>query len=96
MSINLKNDYIHREGYYHTGDVVELTTDTECNLKLIDDSNYARYRRFESYNCYKLEVTTSPARLTVPSTDNWHIVVDVDMGHKANINYTLNVIPRRA
>ncbi|WP_336937091.1 DUF1883 domain-containing protein [Acinetobacter modestus] len=85
------SDFIHAREYLHTGDVVQLECDTQCNFMIMDDSNFARYKRRDSFNYFGGHFTHFPAQIAAPHTGNWNVVIDLG-GGRANIRYNLSVI----
>jgi hypothetical protein len=50
---------------------------SEANVLLLDDGNFAQYKRGGRYQFHGGHFTSSPAHITVPSTQRWHVVVDL-------------------
>lgn len=59
------------------GDRVEVTLDHAANVRLLDWTNYQRYRRGETHRYHGGYMTHSPVRLSVPHAGGWHVVVDL-------------------
>jgi len=59
---------------------VVVTFDTQCNVLLLDDTNFSAYRRSGSFRYYGGWTTRSPVRLTAPQYGHWHVVVDLGGG----------------
>jgi hypothetical protein len=81
------SDFIHSREYLERGDVVIVQCDHQCNVLVMDDSNFSSYRQRRSYRYdgggfYKM----LPARISVPHSDNWNVVIDLG-GGRANIKY---------
>jgi Domain of unknown function (DUF1883)/TIR domain len=72
------NDFIHSDlGSRSRGDVLEVTLSSGANVRLLDSSNFRRYRRGESHQMYGGLATKSPVRLPIPHSGHWHAVVDM-------------------
>jgi hypothetical protein len=78
-------------GYLDSGNVVEVTLGTAANVKLMDSSNFQKYRAGREYQCYGGYVTRSPYKVSVPRTDNWHVVIDLG-GNSGTIRSAVRVI----
>lgn len=84
-------DFIHSRDYFNQGDVVVLSCDTQCNFMLMDDSNFESYKHSQSRNYYGGFFEYFPAKIVVPHSGNWNVVIDLG-GGRANIRYGLKVI----
>lgn len=63
-------------GQQPAGTIVEVVLSCINNIRLMDEANFALYA--DSKNCRYIGGRTekSPARLTIPKTGHWHVVVD--------------------
>lgn len=48
-----------------------------ANVRLLDSTNFSKYRRGEQHRYIGGLARTSPMRLTIPSSGHWHAVVDM-------------------
>lgn len=55
---------------------VEVKLNYAANVMLLDDQNYERYYREDSYTYFGGYVTRSPYYIYVPHTGNWRVVID--------------------
>jgi hypothetical protein len=55
----------------------------------MDDQNYSRYRRGQSFQHYGGFFKRLPAALGVPTSGHWNTVIDLG-GGRANIRYAIN------
>lgn len=70
--------YLHNDlGLLDGNEVVEVTLDKAANVRLLDSSNFNRYRNGDSHRCIGGYVTRSPYRVRVPSAGHWHVAVDL-------------------
>lgn len=71
--------YTHYDlGSLTQGAVVTVDLEgTEANVQLLDGANLANFRRNAPHRYFGGHYTRSPARLVVPSTGHWHVVVDL-------------------
>lgn len=59
------------------GDTVLVTLDRQANVRLLDGSNFSRYRTGASHRYTGGLAKTSPVRLSVPHSGHWYVVVDL-------------------
>ena len=65
-------------GQCHRGERIQVTLQgNAANVRLMDSSNYSRYRSGSSHHYYGGLVKRSPIVLTVPSNGHWYITVDL-------------------
>lgn len=86
--------FIHKRDYYHSGDIIVLDCDTQCNFMVMSDTNFSAYRNLGSFKYHGGFYKYFPARIAIPSDGYWNIVIDVG-GGQANIRYSLSVVNRR-
>ncbi|MCA1378882.1 MULTISPECIES: DUF1883 domain-containing protein [unclassified Bradyrhizobium] len=84
-------DYIHAREYLSSGDVVVVECSHQCNVIVMDDSNYSLYRTGRQYRYYGGHFTHFPARVSVPGDGHWNTVIDLG-GGRANIRYNIGYI----
>lgn len=71
-------NFLHNDLGILNGDkVVEVTLDKAANVKLMDSSNFSRYRAGSGHEYFGGYVTHSPFRVSVPRSGHWHIAVDL-------------------
>ncbi|MBV9467946.1 MAG: DUF1883 domain-containing protein [Abitibacteriaceae bacterium] len=87
-------DFLHQRDYYDAGDIIVLQCDTQCNFMIMSDSDFSSYKRGSSYHYYGGHFKYFPAKISVPSSAYWNIVIDLG-GGQANIRYSLSVIKER-
>lgn len=73
-------DHLHYPFYASRGDTIEVTLDKQANVLLLDSSNYQHYCQNRQYNYFGGLAKVSPVHLSVPSTGNWHVVIDLGGG----------------
>jgi hypothetical protein len=90
-------NFLHTDlGYREGGDVVEVSlSGSAANVRLLDSSNFDRYRRGEQHSYRGGLATKSPVRLGVPSSGRWHLVVDMQ-GLRGTTKSSVRVIPGTA
>ena len=82
-------------GQQPAGTIVEIVLSCINNIRLMDHDNFNLYA--DSKNCKFIggRAEKSPARLTIPKTGHWHIVVD-KTGFEALANSNVRAIPPQA
>ena len=72
-------------------DVIEITLDKQANIRLLDDTNFHRYHRGDSYDFRGGTQVKSPAHISPPTRGHWHIVVDLQ-GFVGSVNVGIRVL----
>jgi hypothetical protein len=89
-------DFIHSDlGNRQRGDVVEVTLTSGANVRLLDSSNFQRYRRGERHQAIGGLAARSPVRLEIPRSGHWHAAVDMQ-GLRGSTRAGIRVIPAAA
>jgi len=70
-------NFLHYEFDLKHNDVVEVTLDRQANVRLLDDANYAHYRRGEQHHYYGGLGRVSPVQIPAPHAGHWHLVIDL-------------------
>jgi hypothetical protein len=83
--------YLHYEVHLNPGEFVQVSLDKQANVRLLDDSNYRRYRRGERYRYYGGRATKSPINLRPPRSGRWNVVIDLG-GYAGNIRAGVTTI----
>jgi len=83
--------HLHKREYLEKGDIVEVDCSHQCNVLVLDDTNYRAYktgRRFRHYGGFYKQL---PARIGVPSTGYWNVVLDLG-GGTARIRHSIRFL----
>lgn len=83
--------HIHAREWLRQGRRVEVQCNHQCNVLLMDDANYSRYRRGQSFRHYGGFFEHLPAIIGVPATNHWNTVIDL-AGDQAKIRYAINYL----
>lgn len=68
----------HDLGQLGSGVTVVVTiAGTEANVQLMDDHNFRRYKRRESFSYVGGHYKQSPVRLSTPHAGHFHVAVDL-------------------
>jgi hypothetical protein len=70
---------------------LEVTLTNGANVRLLDTTNFNRYRRGENHRYQGGLAKKSPVRLPIPSSGRWHAVVDMQ-GLRGSTRATFRVI----
>lgn len=84
-------NFLHYDFNLVSDDVVEVKLDKQANTFLLDDVNFARYKRGEQYNYYGGQAKQTPARLSAPRAGHWHLVIDLG-GYVGTVSASTRVI----
>lgn len=79
-------------GQCKRGDVVEVTLTRGANVRLLDSSNFNKYRRGQQHRYYGGLAKRSPVRLAVPQGGHWYVVVDMQ-GLRGSTRASVRTIP---
>jgi hypothetical protein len=72
-------DHLHSEIVVGAEQIVQVTLGgNQSNVLLLDDDNYEKYRKGESYT-YRAggAFSVSPAVIRPPTPGRWHLVIDL-------------------
>lgn len=83
--------YLHKREHLDSGDIVVVNCSHQCNVQLMDDTNYSNYKSGRGFKYYGGFYKMLPARISAPYTGNWNIVIDLG-GGSANFRYSINII----
>ncbi len=71
--------------------VIEVTLDRQANVRLLDSSNFSRYRAGQQHRYHGGLAKSSPVRLRPPRHGRWHVVVDLG-GYSGRVNAGCRVL----
>lgn len=91
--LRLNMDFIHHDlENLHQGKIVEVSLDTQANVRLIDNGNFSSYRNGRRHRFYGGQAAKSPVRLEVPLSGHWYVAIDLD-GHSGRVRSNVLVLP---
>lgn len=80
-------------GYQKKGTTLEVTLrGSAANVRLLDSSNFRKYKAGRQHRYYGGLAKRSPARLVVPRSGHWHVVVDMQ-GLRGTTRSSIRIIP---
>jgi len=84
------SNFLHLREFFSTDDFVRVTTDTQCNLRFLTDSEFSDYRQGRSFNAYSVNVRMRLTTSKPPRSGVWNVVVDTkgySSGARASLVY---------
>lgn len=85
------NQFIHGREHLGEGDMINVDCDTQCNVMLLSDSEFSRYKDNGAFEYYGGHFKLFPAQLAPPHPGFWNVVIDLGSG-SAHIRYSISVI----
>ena len=70
-------NFLHYPLNLSSGDIVEVTLDTQANVRLLDEANFAKYQRGDKHTYYGGLAKVSPIKIPTPHPGSWHLVIDL-------------------
>lgn len=64
-----------------------------ANVRLMDSTNFGKYKRGSGYRCGGGLAKKSPVHLTIPNSGHWYVVVDL-MGLNGRVNSSARILPK--
>jgi hypothetical protein len=87
-------EYMHYEWYsLQETDVIQISLDKQAHVRLLDNTNYHRYKSGDSFDFRGGLQVKSPARLSPPRSGHWHLVVDL-RGYVGSVRVSVKVLRR--
>lgn len=83
--------HVHDREHLSSGAVVQVDCDHQCNVLVMDDANYARYRRGDDFRHLGGFYEYLPAIIPVSTAGFWNVVIDLG-GGRARIEYEINYL----
>jgi hypothetical protein len=86
--------FIHHDlGYRKAGEIVEIAlSGNAAHVRLMDSSNFGRYKNGHQYRYCGGLAKRSPVRLQIPRSGNWHVAVDVQ-GLGGSVRSSARILP---
>jgi hypothetical protein len=83
--------HVHAREHLGAGATVRVNCDHQCNVLVMDDQNYARYRRGDGYRAHGGFYRKLPVGIKVPHGGYWNTVIDLG-GGQARIRHSIHYI----
>lgn len=74
------------------GSSVVVQLDRAANVRLMDPTNFTRFRRGQPHQYFGGQQVRSPARLAVPHTGRWIVTIDLG-GRGGQVHASVSVVP---
>jgi len=58
-------------------DTIQVKLDKQANVRLLDSSNFQKYRNGQHHTYYGGHAKKSPVKLKPPRAGHWYVVVDL-------------------
>lgn len=84
------SQFMHAREYLEAGSVVVVSCSHQCNVRVMEDSDYASFKRGGRHNYYGGFFTRLPARIPVPHGGYWNTTIDLGGGSaniRCNVSY---------
>ena len=79
-------------GSRRRGEIVEVTLTSGANVRLLTSAEFSNFRNGRAHHFIGGLAKRSPVRLQIPSTGQWHVVVDMQ-GLRGNTKASVRVLP---
>lgn len=80
-------------GYRSGGEIVEVTlSGNAANVRLMDSSNFQSFRAGRRHRFYGGHAKSSPVRLQIPHSGNWHVAIDLG-GYRGSVRSSIQILP---
>jgi Domain of unknown function (DUF1883) len=83
--------FLHLREHLDSGDTVVVSCDHQCNVMVMDDSNFSSYRSGRQFRYLGGFFKRFPAQITVPSSGNWNVVLDLG-GGSATVRHSIKFL----
>ena len=84
-------NFLHYDLHLKSNDVVEVTLDKQANVRLLDSSNFASYKRGARHKYHGGLVKNSPFQIAAPHAGHWYLVIDLG-GYAGRVNASVRVL----
>jgi len=83
----------HDLGNRSSGEIVEITLfGNAANVRLMDSSNFSRYKAGRDHRCIGGLAKQSPVRLQIPHSGHWYVAVDL-IGLGGKVRSAVRILP---
>lgn len=83
--------YIHTRRLLNAGATVQLDCDTQCHFMLLTDDHFAAYQSVREFAYEGGTFKKFPARIPVPKTAYWNVVIDLN-GATKEVQYNITIV----
>jgi hypothetical protein len=83
-------NYLHSAVQIEAGQAVLVELDHAANVKVMDESNFARYRRGEAHQYFGGQATRRLTAIQPPRPGRWHLTIDLG-GYRGTVRANIRV-----
>lgn len=84
-------NFLHYEVNASPSNTIQIVLDKQANVRLMDDTNFSKYKRGDKFSFVGGLAKKSPINLTPPRIGNWHVVIDLG-GYTGTVNASVKVL----
>lgn len=84
-------NFLHYDLNLKSNDIVEVTLDTQANVRLLDAINFSKYKHGQRHTYYGGLAKKSPVQIRPPHPGQWHLVIDLG-GYGGRVNASVRTI----
>ncbi len=70
-------NFLHSKLELNSDEVVVVDLDTKANVRVLDTSNFQKYKRGDKHSYYGGLAKESPVVIKPPHAGIWHVVIDL-------------------
>ncbi|EOC9631752.1 DUF1883 domain-containing protein [Enterobacter ludwigii] len=85
--------FIHSRMHLTADSIISVHSTHESNILLLDDENYSAYRCRDQFIYHGGFYRNFPAKISIPYTGNWNIILALPSEHITKIRHSINIIP---
>jgi hypothetical protein len=89
-------EFIHSREYLNAGDVAVVISSHQCNVLLMDDTNFNSFRRGWQYRYHGGFCQQFPAKIPAPHSGNWNVVLHLGGGSAARRSWPPQIMQDRS
>ncbi len=78
-------------GNVDKGKIVEVQLSIAANVRLMDSSNYFKYKSGKKHQYYGGHITKSPYKIIIPSSKHWYVTIDLG-GYSGRVQHSVKVL----
>ena len=87
--------FLHSREHLSAGDLAIVYCDHQCNVLMMDDSNFRRFKSGSGYEYLGGFYRRLPAKLSAPRSDYWNVVIHLG-GASARIRHSVQFVKAAA
>jgi hypothetical protein len=70
-------NFVHAREYLNAGDTVIVQCSHQCNVRVMSDADFQRFKSRASHNYHGGHYKMLPAQVVVPHTGYWNTTIDL-------------------